>query len=56
MLVEHILRRQARAIRSGSTRAPQFRWRGGDGGDVDRILAYTQSPMEGFAAELGETF
>ena len=33
VLVQHNLRRQVRAIRSGSGRVPQVRWwRGGDGG------------------------
>ena len=59
MLVQHTLRRQVRAIKSGSTRFPQVRlWRGGDGVlmYLDDILTHAQATMKKFAAELGETF
>ena len=56
MLVQHNLRRQVRATRSGSARAPQV-----DNGkveivvfvDMDNILADAQATMERFTAELG---
>ena len=59
VLVQHILQRQVREIRSRSTRVPQVRWwRGGGGGfmHVDDILAHAQATIERFAAELGEKF
>ena len=58
MLVQHILQ-QVRAIRSESTRVPQF-----DDGEVemvvfmhvDDIFAHAQAARERLAAELGEKF